>query len=157
MEHGGNKSGIPTVNGSLVFDERFLGKPLVYCGTCGIMPAMINGEPSHTKKAQNGDFIVMSGGRIGKDGIHGATFSSEELSEASPTSAVQIGDPITQKRMTDFLLIARDEGLTTPSRTTGRAASRHPWARWRRIRTAASSTWRRRPSNTMGSTPGRSF
>ena len=58
-----------------------------------------------------GDLIVMSGGRIGKDGIHGATFSSEELSEASPTSAVQIGDPITQKRMTDFLLIARDEGL----------------------------------------------
>jgi phosphoribosylformylglycinamidine synthase len=111
VEHGGNKSGIPTVNGSLVFDESFLGKPLVYCGTCGIMPAVINGEPSYMKRAKNGDFIVMSGGRIGKDGIHGATFSSEELSEASPTSAVQIGDPITQKRMTDFLLIARDEGL----------------------------------------------
>jgi phosphoribosylformylglycinamidine synthase len=111
VEHGGNKSGIPTVNGSLVFDERYLGKPLVYCGTCGIMPAVINGEPSYTKRVLKGDLIVMSGGRIGKDGIHGATFSSEELSEASPTSAVQIGDPITQKRMTDFLLIARDEGL----------------------------------------------
>ena len=111
VEHGGNKSGIPTVNGSLVFDESFLGKPLVYCGTCGIMPAVINGEASYKKKAGSGDYIVMSGGRIGKDGIHGATFSSEELSEASPTSAVQIGDPITQKRMTDFLLIARDEGL----------------------------------------------
>jgi phosphoribosylformylglycinamidine synthase len=111
VEHGGNKSGIPTVNGSLVFDERFLGKPLVYCGTCGIMPAVINGEPSYMKRAVKGDLIVMSGGRIGADGIHGATFSSEELSEASPTSAVQIGDPITQKRMTDFLLIARDEGL----------------------------------------------
>ncbi len=111
VEHGGNKSGIPTVNGSLVFDERYLGKPLVYCGTCGIMPAFINGEPSHVKKVQMGDLIVMSGGRIGADGIHGATFSSEELSEASPTSAVQIGDPITQKRMTDFLLIARDRGL----------------------------------------------
>jgi phosphoribosylformylglycinamidine synthase subunit PurSL len=111
VEHGGNKSGIPTVNGSLVFDESFLGKPLVYCGTCGIMPAVINGEPSHEKKIEKGDLIVMCGGRIGKDGIHGATFSSEELSEASPTSAVQIGDPITQKRMTDFLLIARDAGL----------------------------------------------
>jgi phosphoribosylformylglycinamidine synthase subunit PurSL len=111
VEHGGNKSGIPTVNGSLLFDESFLGKPLVYCGTCGIMPALINGEPSYEKKVRKGDYIVMCGGRIGKDGIHGATFSSEELSEASPTSAVQIGDPITQKRMTDFLLIARDEGL----------------------------------------------
>ncbi len=111
VEHGGNKSGIPTVNGSLVFDEHYLGKPLVYCGTCGVMPAFINGEASHEKKVKKGDYIVMCGGRIGKDGIHGATFSSEELSEASPTSAVQIGDPITQKRMTDFLLVARDEGL----------------------------------------------
>ena len=58
-----------------------------------------------------GDLIVMSGGRIGKDGIHGATFSSEEFSETSPTSAVQIGDPITQKKLTDFLLVARDKGL----------------------------------------------
>jgi phosphoribosylformylglycinamidine synthase subunit PurSL len=113
VEHGGNKSGIPTINGSLVFHMGFLGKPLVYCGTCGIMPKMVNGEPSHIKKAGVGDLIVMVGGRIGKDGIHGATFSSEELSESSPTSAVQIGDPITQKRMTDFLLIARDRGLYT--------------------------------------------
>ena len=111
VEHGGNKSGIPTVNGSIVFDERFLGKPLVYCGTGGIMPQKILGEPSHEKQALPGDWIVMTGGRIGKDGIHGATFSSEELHEESPTSAVQIGDPITQKRMTDFLLRARDLGL----------------------------------------------
>ncbi len=111
VEHGGNKSGIPTVNGSIVFDERYAGKPLVYCGTGGIMPRNILGEPSHEKRAEPGDFIVMTGGRIGKDGIHGATFSSEELHEESPTSAVQIGDPITQKRMTDFLLRARDLGL----------------------------------------------
>jgi phosphoribosylformylglycinamidine synthase len=111
VEHGGNKSGIPTVNGSLVFDENYLGKPLVFCGTCGIMPVTIRGEASYLKRANVGDHIVMVGGRIGKDGIHGATFSSEELSEVSPTSAVQIGDPITQKRMTDFLLIARDRGL----------------------------------------------
>jgi phosphoribosylformylglycinamidine synthase subunit PurSL len=113
VEHGGNKSGIPTVNGAVVFHERYLGKPLVYCGTGGIMPAEINGQPGHEKRARPGDRIVMTGGRIGKDGIHGATFSSEELHAGSPVSAVQIGDPITQKRMTDFLLVARDRGLYT--------------------------------------------
>jgi phosphoribosylformylglycinamidine synthase len=111
VEHGGNKSGIPTVNGSIVFDDRFAGKPLVYCGTGAIMPSMIHGKPSHEKCAQIGDRIIMVGGRIGKDGIHGATFSSEELHEGSPVTAVQIGDPITQKRMFDFLIIARDRGL----------------------------------------------
>lgn len=111
VEHGGNKSGIPTVNGCFVFDERYLGKPLVYCGTGGIIPSEINGRPSHLKEIIPGDIVVMVGGRIGKDGIHGATFSSEELHEGSPVSAVQIGDPITQKKMGDFLLIARDRGL----------------------------------------------
>jgi len=111
VEHGGNKSGIPTVNGSLVFDERFCGKPLVFCGTAGLMPAHLNGQPGHEKSIKPGDLIVMTGGRIGKDGIHGATFSSEELNENSPVTAVQIGDPITQKRMFDFLIRARDKGL----------------------------------------------
>jgi len=111
VEHGGNKSGIPVVNGCVVFDDRYLGKPLVYCGTGGIMPREILGEPSHIKKVEIQDLIVMVGGRIGKDGIHGATFSSEELREDSPVTAVQIGDPITQKKMTDFLLVARDRGL----------------------------------------------
>ncbi|MDP3428572.1 MAG: AIR synthase related protein, partial [Humidesulfovibrio sp.] len=72
VEHGGNKSGIPTVNGSIVFDERYLGKPLVYCGTVGTMPVRVAGRLSHEKRACPGDHIVMSGGRIGKDGIHGA-------------------------------------------------------------------------------------
>ena len=111
VEHGGNKSGIPTVNGSIVFDERFAGKPLVYCGTASIMPATLHGKPCHEKKVQVGDHILMVGGRIGKDGIHGATFSSEELHEGSPVTAVQIGDPITQRKMFDFLTIARDLGL----------------------------------------------
>jgi phosphoribosylformylglycinamidine synthase II len=111
VEHGGNKSGIPTVNGSIVFDERFAGKPLVFCGTAGLMPAEVNGQPGHDKYIKPGDLIVMTGGRIGKDGIHGATFSSEELNENSPVTAVQIGDPITQKRMFDFLIRARDKGL----------------------------------------------
>ncbi len=111
VEHGGNKSGIPTVNGSIVFDERFAGKPLVFCGTVGAMPALVGGKPSEHKKAMPGDIMVMTGGRIGKDGIHGATFSSEELHEGSPATAVQIGDPITQKKMFDCLLKARDRGL----------------------------------------------
>lgn len=108
VEHGGNKSGIPTINGSLVFDERFLGKPLVFCGTVGLLPAEICGHPGYEKKAQTGDIIVMAGGRIGKDGIHGATFSSEELHEGSPATAVQIGDPITQRKLYDFIIRARD-------------------------------------------------
>jgi len=111
VEHGGNKSGIPTIDGGLVFDDRYAGKPLVYCGTGGIMPAEICGEPSEEKGARPGDLAIMCGGRIGKDGIHGATFSSEQLHKGSPATAVQIGDPITQKRMTDFLLIARDKCL----------------------------------------------
>jgi phosphoribosylformylglycinamidine synthase len=111
VRDGANQSGIPDVNGSIVFDERYVGKPLVFCGTGGIMPREILGEPAHVKSVMPGDFIVMTGGRIGKDGIHGATFSSEELHSESPTSAVQIGDAITQKKMTDFLLEARDLGL----------------------------------------------
>jgi phosphoribosylformylglycinamidine synthase len=111
VEHGGNKSGVPTVNGSVVFDERFLGKPLVYCGTGGIMPRQVGGRLAHRKEVKPGDRVVMVGGRVGKDGIHGATFSSRELDESSPASAVQIGDPITQKRMSDLLLRLRDAGL----------------------------------------------
>ena len=108
VEHGGNKSGIPTVNGSLVFDERFLGKPLVYCGTVGLVPRFVGQREGWRKKAETGDCIVMVGGRIGKDGIHGATFSSEELHQESPATAVQIGDPITQRKMYDFIIRARD-------------------------------------------------
>ena len=113
VERGGNASGIPTINGSIFFDDRYLGKPLVYCGTGGIMPAKVNGKPSHEKPIMPSDRIFTVGGRIGKDGIHGATFSSEGLHEGSPTSAVQLGDPITQKNALDFLLAARDAGLVS--------------------------------------------
>lgn len=111
VEDGGNKSGIPTVNGAIVFDERYLGKPLVYCGTVGLIPRTLHGRPGYEKIPAAGDAIVMTGGRIGKDGIHGATFSSEELHEESPATAVQIGDPITQRKMYDFIMRARDLGL----------------------------------------------
>ncbi|MFH1307661.1 MAG: AIR synthase-related protein [archaeon] len=123
VRDGGNQSGIPTAHFSLVFESRYKlddsdedyqgygGKPIVPVGSAGIMPKEINGKPSHLKKAVSGDYIVMVGGRIGKDGIHGATFSSEEMDSGSPATAVQIGDAFTQKKMHDALLEARDLGL----------------------------------------------
>jgi phosphoribosylformylglycinamidine synthase subunit PurSL len=108
---GGNQSGIPYSRGFELFDERYLGKPLVFCGTVAVMPAHSAGQPTHVKRAAVGDKVVMVGGRIGKDGIHGATFSSVELDEDSPVQAVQIGDPITQKMMFDMLTEARERGL----------------------------------------------
>ncbi len=104
VEAGGNCSGIPTPSGFVYFDDRFAGKPLVFVGTIGLMPREINGKPSHEKCAQPGDKIVVAGGRVGADGIHGATFSSVALDEGSPATAVQIGDPITQKKMSDAII-----------------------------------------------------
>jgi phosphoribosylformylglycinamidine synthase len=119
IEDGGNKSGIPTINGSIVFDDRFRGKPLVYCGTAAVMPYEYNGRPSWDKPIDAGDRIIMAGGRIGKDGIHGATFSSLEIDEHSPRSAVQIGSPITQKNMSDFMEKAAKAGLLKSSTDNG--------------------------------------
>lgn len=109
---GGNQSGIPTPQGFMYFDERFRGKPLVFVGTIGLIPRKIKTKLSHVKKAQPGDLIVVIGGRVGKDGIHGATFSSEALDSGSPAAAVQIGDPITQKKLSDAIVKeARDQLL----------------------------------------------
>jgi phosphoribosylformylglycinamidine synthase II len=108
---GGNQSGIPYSRGFELFDARYAGKPLVYCGTVAVMPVDSPLGPTHVKRTAVGDLVVMLGGRIGKDGIHGATFSSVELDESSPVQAVQIGDPITQKMMADFLHEARALGL----------------------------------------------
>ncbi|HEY9714096.1 MAG TPA: AIR synthase-related protein, partial [Chroococcales cyanobacterium] len=113
VEDGGNKSGIPTVNGAIFFDNGYRAKPLVFCGTGGILPLDVNGLKGYEKHVQVGDRVVVAGGRVGKDGIHGATFSSEKLHEGSPQSAVQIGDPFTQKRLLDFVVEARDLGLIT--------------------------------------------
>jgi phosphoribosylformylglycinamidine synthase len=105
----GNRAGIPTVNGAVCFDARYLGNPLVYCGTVGLIPV-----DRCRKEPRAGDLIVAVGGRTGRDGIHGATFSSIELtSESEQTSggAVQIGNAITEKKMLDVLLRARDQKL----------------------------------------------
>jgi len=105
----GNKMGIPTVNGAILFHERFVGNPLVYCGTVGILP-----REKSFKQAKAREFIVVVGGRTGRDGIHGATFSSGELtheSEKISSGAVQIGNPIQEKKMVDTILQARDKNL----------------------------------------------
>lgn len=108
---GGNHSGVPLSRGWELFDDRYVGKPLVYCGTVAVMPVTTAGRPTHEKVIAAGDAIVMIGGRVGKDGIHGATFSSRELDESAPVQAVQIGDPIVQRKMFDMLAEARDRGL----------------------------------------------
>ncbi|NQT39620.1 MAG: phosphoribosylformylglycinamidine synthase subunit PurL, partial [Planctomycetes bacterium] len=105
----GNRMGIPTVNGALYFDPRYLGNPLVYCGNVGLIPREMS-----FKEVKPGDLAVAVGGRTGRDGIHGATFSSAELTHQSDTlsgGAVQIGNAITEKMLLDVMLVARDRGL----------------------------------------------
>jgi phosphoribosylformylglycinamidine synthase subunit PurSL len=107
----GNRTGIPTINGAVVFHERYLANPLVFCGTIGLIPV-----DKAEKRPRPGDLIVAVGGRTGRDGIHGATWSSLGLSADSETvggGAVQIGNAITEKKMLDVLLQARDRGLYT--------------------------------------------
>ncbi len=107
----GNRMGIPTVNGAVYFDPRYLGNPLVFCGNVGLIPRAMS-----FKETKPGDFAVAIGGRTGRDGIHGATFSSAELhSESDSVSggAVQIGNAITEKMVLDVLMEARDRGLYT--------------------------------------------
>ncbi len=109
---GGNTSGIPTPQGFIYFDDRYKGKPLVFVGTIGLMPKKSAGRSTVSKNAMPGDLVIVAGGRVGRDGIHGATFSSEALTSGSPATAVQIGDPITQKKLSDAIVKeARDLGL----------------------------------------------
>ena len=105
----GNRMGIPTVNGAIYFDDRYLANPLVYCGNIGLMD-----KKKCFKNPQSGDLIIMVGGRIGRDGIHGATFSSGQMTHEHETvfsHAVQIGNPITEKKMLDVLVQANEAGL----------------------------------------------
>jgi phosphoribosylformylglycinamidine synthase subunit PurSL len=105
----GNKMGIPTVNGAVLYHEGYIYNPLVFCGCLGILP-----HGSHPRRVKPGDRIVVLGGRTGRDGIHGATFSSGEMSSeinARAGSAVQIGAPITEKKVVDVIIQARDRQL----------------------------------------------
>ncbi len=102
----GNRMGIPTANGAVYFDEGYVANPLVFCGTVGLIP-----KDKVEKSVQTGDLVVTLGGRTGRDGIHGATFSSAALEEGITSSVVQIGHAIMEKRTMDVLLQARDRGL----------------------------------------------
>ena len=104
----GNRMGIPTANGAILFDVRFTGNPLVFCGNVGLIP-----KNRCEKSVLPGDLILAVGGRTGRDGIHGATFSSLELDDASENlgSMVQIGNPIMEKKIVDVLMEARDRHL----------------------------------------------
>jgi phosphoribosylformylglycinamidine synthase II len=105
----GNRMGIPTVNGAIYFDDRYLGNPLVYCGNIGLMD-----KKKCFKNPQSGNLIIVVGGRTGRDGIHGATFSSGEITHEYETifsHAVQIGNPIMEKKMLDVLIAANEAGL----------------------------------------------
>jgi phosphoribosylformylglycinamidine synthase len=107
----GNRMGIPTVNGAVYFDDRYVGNPLVFAGCVGLIP-----RDKIEKEPRAGDAIVLMGGRTGRDGIHGATFSSAELTDTHAdefSHAVQIGNAITQKKMLDVILQARDRDLFT--------------------------------------------
>jgi phosphoribosylformylglycinamidine synthase len=107
----GNRMGIPTVNGAVCFDDRYLGNPLVFCGCVGLIP-----RDKIFKQSHPGDAVVVVGGRTGRDGIHGATFSSAELTDTHAdefSHAVQIGNAITEKKVADVILEARDRGLFT--------------------------------------------
>jgi phosphoribosylformylglycinamidine synthase len=107
----GNRMGIPTINGAVYFDPRYLGNPLVYCGNVGLIPV-----DKSFKKPQPDDLIVSIGGRTGRDGIHGATFSSAELTQESESlsgGAVQIGNAVEEKKVLDVILAIRDRGLYT--------------------------------------------
>ncbi len=105
-----NRLGIPTLNGAILFDERYIANPLVFCGTLGLLPKNL----ARQGQQQASDLVVVVGGRTGRDGIHGVTFASEQLTEESSSvsySSVQIGNPIVEKRLIDVLLQARDRRL----------------------------------------------
>lgn len=105
-----NRLGIPTLNGAILFDERYIGNPLVFCGTIGLLPK----DMSQRGQQQPGDLVILVGGNTGRDGIHGVTFASGELtadSEAVSSSSVQIGNPMVEKKLIDVLLKARDQRL----------------------------------------------
>ncbi len=104
----GNRMGIPTANGAILFDSRYTANPLVFCGNVGLIP-----KDRCEKSVQPDDLVVAVGGRTGRDGIHGATFSSLELDDTSENlgSVVQIGNPIMEKKIVDALMQARDHWL----------------------------------------------
>jgi len=107
----GNNMGIPTVNGAIYFDESYVGNVIVYCGCIGLLP--LN---KFRKNAKSGDVIVVAGGKTGRDGIHGVTFASAELTEKSEEvsrPAVQIANPIEEEKLKRAVIEIRDRRLAS--------------------------------------------
>ncbi len=119
VRDGGNKHGVPTAIGGTFFDDSYIGKCLVYAGAAGLIPKDVAGRPGYEKWIKPGDRCIAVGGRVGKDGIHGATASSQEFSETTPAGHVQIGDPYTQKNVQEFMLDALAEGLINFAQDSG--------------------------------------
>ncbi len=113
----GNNMGIPTVNGAIYFDESYTGNVVVYCGCVGILPI-----GKYVKDGKPGNHIVLAGGRTGRDGIHGVTFASLELTEKSEEisrPAVQIANPIEEEKLKRALMTVRDRGLASSTTDLG--------------------------------------
>jgi phosphoribosylformylglycinamidine synthase len=106
--HYGNNMGIPTVNGSIYFDESYVGNPLVYCGTVGLVK-----KSKYKSNAKTSDVLILAGGKTGRDGIHGVTFASIELSTSQERSVVQIGDPIEEEKVRRAIITIRERELGT--------------------------------------------
>ncbi|MEO0071341.1 MAG: phosphoribosylformylglycinamidine synthase subunit PurL [candidate division WOR-3 bacterium] len=133
----GNRMGIPTANGAIYFDQGFIGNPLVFCGTVGLIP-----KNKLKKRVRTGQAIVLLGGKTGRDGIHGVTFASLELDQSSQefsSGAVQIGNPIEEKKLLDLVLLARDRGYISAitdcgggglSSAVGELAAKHGCEVW---------------------------
>ena len=141
MRDYGNRMGIPTVNGAVYFDDRYLGNPLVFCGCVGLIP-----RNKIAKQSKPGDAIVVMGGRTGRDGIHGATFSSAELTDTHAdefSHAVQIGNANHREEGDGHPFTgARSRPVHRRHRLRrGRPLQRRP-VRWAR-RSAPASSWTR--------------
>jgi len=119
VRDGSNKHGVPAIIGTTNFDPDYMGKCLVYVGAAGLIPKSIGNQPGYEKTVNSGDHIIVGGGLVGKDGIHGATASSEEYSEHTPSGHVQIGDPYTQKNLQEFVLDCLKEDLIAFSQDSG--------------------------------------
>ncbi|PIN87361.1 hypothetical protein COV19_00010 [Candidatus Woesearchaeota archaeon CG10_big_fil_rev_8_21_14_0_10_44_13] len=119
VRDGGNKHGVPNAIGGTFFDDGFMGKCLVYVGAAGLVPKVVDGRPGYEKWVDQGDRVIVVGGRVGKDGIHGAIASSEGYHKNTPKGHVQIGDPYTQKNVQEFMWEALAEGLINFSQDSG--------------------------------------
>ena len=116
----GNSFGVPTVAGDVYFDEVYEGNPLVNAMSVGIVE---EGAIASASPKQTGSAVYIVGASTGRDGIHGATFASEEISEESEDKrpSVQVGDPFTEKLLLEATLEAIDAGVVEAIQDMGAA------------------------------------